>query len=74
MFFGGTWNAEREGLGRVKGGEDLHNFLNWVLFEEEGGHFFSYGELANFLDMQNTDQFYIELSIKCCFFFSFTSL
>ena len=29
---------------------------------------FSYGELANFLDMQNTDQYYIELSIKCCFF------
>lgn len=40
LFFGGTWNAEREGLGRVKGGEDLHNFLNWVLFEEEGGIFF----------------------------------
>ena len=68
LFFGGTWNAEREGWGWVNGGRegDLHNFSKWEL--SGWGVNFSYGELANFLDMQNTDQYYIELSIKCCFF------
>ena len=69
LCFGGTWNAEREGPGWVNRGRegDLHNFSKWELLG--WGVNFSYGELANFLDMQNTDQYYIELSIKCCFFF-----
>ena len=62
------------GVGESEGRGGSAQFFKLGTFRGGGGHFFSYGELANFLDMQNTDQFYIELSIKCCFFFSFTSL